>query len=61
LKNNRSSGPDYIRAEPLIIKQEIIEVTLHNIVSQIWKEEIIPKQWKDGLICHIHKNRDQLD
>jgi hypothetical protein len=37
------------------------EVTLHKIVCQIWMEEIISDQMKDGLICPIHKKGDQLE
>jgi hypothetical protein len=33
----------------------IIEVTFHKKVCQIWKEEIIPEQWEDDLICPVHK------
>jgi hypothetical protein len=61
LKNNRSPGPDSIIAELLKIKQEIIQVTFHKMVCQIWKVEIIPERWEDGLICCIHKNGDQLE
>jgi len=61
LKNNRLPGPDSIIAELLKIKQEIIQVTFHKMVYQIWKVEIIPGQWEDGLIRCIHKNGDQLE
>jgi len=31
------------------------------MVCQIQKEEIIPEQWEDVLICPIHKRGDQLE
>jgi len=61
LKNNRAPGSESIIAELLKIKQEVIQVTFHNMLCQIWKVEIIPEQWEDGLICCIHKNGDQLE
>jgi hypothetical protein len=61
LKNNRSTEPDSIITELLKIKQEMIQVTFHKMVCQIWKVEIIPEQWKDGLSCCVHKNGDQLE
>jgi hypothetical protein len=61
LKSNKSPGPDNITAKLLKAKQEIIEVTLQRAVCQIWKEEIIPEQWHEGLICPIHKKGDQLE
>jgi len=54
-------GPGSIIAELLKIKQEIIQVTFHKMVCQIWEMEIIPEQWEDGLICCIHENVDQLE
>jgi hypothetical protein len=59
LKSNRSPGPDNIIAELLKTKQKI-EETHQRRVCQIWKEEIIPEQWVDGLLCPIHK-KDQLE
>jgi len=38
----------------------IIEVTFHKTVCQIWKEEIIPEQYEDDLICPIHKRGDPI-
>jgi len=43
-------GPDNIIAQLLKIQWDIIEVTLHKKVCQIWKEGIIPEQWEEGLI-----------
>jgi hypothetical protein len=60
LKSNRSPRPDNIIAELLKTKQEIMAVTLQRRVCQIWKEEIIPEQWEDGLIWPIRK-KDQLE
>jgi hypothetical protein len=56
LKSDRLSGPDNITAQLLKIQLEIIEVTLHKIVCQIWKE--LFQQWEDGLIWPIHKKVD---
>ena len=58
LKNRRFPGPHNIIAQLLKKQWEITEVTLHKIVCQIWKEEIIPEQWEDGFIQPIHKKGD---
>jgi hypothetical protein len=54
-------GPDNIIAELLKTKEEMIEVALQRKVCQIWKEEIIPEKWENGLICPIHKKGNQLE
>jgi hypothetical protein len=30
---------------------------LYKLIKQIWEEESIPRAWKMGLICPIHKKR----
>jgi mannosyltransferase OCH1-like enzyme len=52
LKNNRSSGPDNI-TELFKIKQNVLDIALHKVICQIWKDEVIPEQWKEGLTCPI--------
>jgi sorting nexin-29 len=39
---------------------EEIKMALHNLVSKIWEEEVIPQEWKYGVINPIHKKGDTV-
>jgi hypothetical protein len=55
LKNSRASGPDGLNAELLkVIKMDLINRFL-KLIEKIWKEEIFPGQWEEGLIRPIYK------
>jgi hypothetical protein len=60
LKNYRLSGPDNIMAELFTIKQNVLDITLHKVICEVWKDEVIPEQWEEGLICPVYKKGDQL-
>jgi hypothetical protein len=60
LKNNRSPGPDNIIAELFRTEQNALEITLHKVICQVRKDEVIPEQWEEGFICPIYKKGDQL-
>jgi hypothetical protein len=60
LKNNRSPGSDNIIAGLFKIKQNVLDIPLHKVIYQVWKDEVIPEQWEEGLICPIYKKGDQL-
>ena len=34
---------------------------LEQLFSVIWQEEIVPRQWRDGLIVNIFKKGDRED
>ena len=34
---------------------------LEQLFSVIWQEEIVPGQWREGLIVNIFKKRDRED
>ena len=34
---------------------------LEQLFSVIWQEEIVPRQWKEGLIVNIFKKGDRED
>ena len=34
---------------------------LEQLFSVIWQEEVVPRQWRDGLIVNIFKKRDRED
>jgi len=29
--------------------------TLHKIVTQVWKEEVVPEEWHQGIIIPLYK------
>jgi hypothetical protein len=55
LKNNRASGPDGLQTELLKVDEMSFIHRLWKLIEKIWKEEIFPSQWEEGLICPIYK------
>jgi hypothetical protein len=49
LKNNRSPGPDNMISELFKITQNTVYITLHKVIYQVQKVEVIPVQWEEGL------------
>jgi hypothetical protein len=56
LKNGKAKGHDQTPAELLTDRRH----ELKKVISKIWEEEIIPHGWKYGIICPIHKERDEM-
>jgi len=56
VKSNKAAGPDEILPEfikkngGLTLKQKI-----HQLIVKIWKQEKIPCEWSEGILCPIHK------
>ena len=34
---------------------------IHKIITKVWKDEIMPSDWEEGLICPIYKKGDPLE
>jgi len=54
MKPNKPAGPDeilpkFIKNGGLIIKQKI-----HQLIMKIWKQEKIPCEWSEGILCPIY-------
>jgi sorting nexin-29 len=60
-KNNKAPGADGITIE--LIKHAGPEMAeqIGGLIRQIWREEEMPKQWKVGTLCPIHKKGDKTD
>ncbi|KXJ78923.1 hypothetical protein RP20_CCG002939 [Aedes albopictus] len=39
---------------------EKLATCLHQLVVKIWETEQLPEEWKEGIICPIHKKGDKL-
>ena len=59
LKNNKSPGSDSIPAELFKSGGEELIDFLHEIILQIWNEEILPEEWLVGLLCPLHKKGER--
>ena len=57
LKNGKAPGIVQITAELLKVDIESTCVELRHLFDLIWREEKLLKQWKQGLICKIPKQR----
>ena len=55
MKNGKASGKDSITAELLKADVEITSVVLEDLFQDIWENEIIPKNWTQGIITKIPK------
>ena len=60
LKNNKSPGADNIPAELGKGGGEVLEVKLYDLLILIWRNEIMPDQWGEGVLLPIHKKGDKL-
>ena len=61
LKNNKTGGSDGIVGELLKYGGSGMVDLLEQLLSVIWQEEIVPRQWRDGLIVNIFKKGDRED
>ena len=61
LKNNKTGGSDGIVGELLEYGGSVMVDLLEQLFSVIWQEEIVPRQWRDGLIVNIFKKGDRED
>jgi hypothetical protein len=53
MKPNKAGGPDeilpgFIKNGGLTLKQKI-----HQLILKIWKQEKIPREWSEGILCPI--------
>ena len=52
---NKAPGIEGIQSE--LLKSSINEITqgIHELIENIWTQEMIPDDWKVGVICPLHK------
>ena len=61
LKNNKTGGSDGIVGELLKYGGSRMVDLLEQLFLVIWQEDIVPRQWRDGLIVNIFKKGDRED
>ena len=61
LKNSKTGGSDRIVGELLKYGGFGMVDLLEQLFSVIWQEEIVPRQWREGLIVNIFKKGDRED
>jgi hypothetical protein len=59
MKPNKAAGPDeilpeFIKNGGLTLKQKI-----HKLIVKIWKQEKIPGEWSEGILCPMYKKLDR--
>lgn len=60
LKNNKSTITDQIPAELFKYGGRKLKQWLYEIVRKAWMNEEITYEWKEGIICPVHKKGDQM-
>ena len=61
LKNSKTGGNDGTVGELLKYGGFGMIDLLEQLFSVIWQEEIVPRQWREGLIVNIFKKGDRED
>ena len=61
LKNSKTGGSDGIVGELFKYGGFGMVDLLEQLFSVIWQEEIVPRQWREGLIVNIFKKGDKED
>ena len=61
LKNNKTAGSDGMVGELLKYGGSGMIELLQRLFSVIWHEEIVPPQWREGLIVNLFKKGDKED
>jgi hypothetical protein len=59
MKNNKTAGIDKIPAD--LLKADIVATsnTLHGLRQDIWRSNLIPSEWKNGLMSKLLKKGDK--
>ena len=59
IKNNKTGGSDGLVGELLKYGGEGMVLLLEKLFSVIWCEEVVPRQWREGLIVNLFKKGDR--
>ena len=59
MKSNKAAGPDEILPEFIKNGGLVLKQKLHQLILKIWKQEKMPCEWSEGILCPIHKKGDK--
>jgi len=59
LKGNKAPGPDNITTELIKSGGYILKLRIYNLILKIWKNQQIPGEWTEGIICPNFKKGDR--
>lgn len=60
LANNKSPRTDNLPTELLKFGGEMLQLCIHALIKEIWRQKFILEEWNIGIICPIHKKGDSL-
>jgi len=61
LKSGKAEGTDNITSELIKYGGRALKQRIYRLIIMIWKEEQLPSQWNEGIICPVFKKGDRLD
>jgi hypothetical protein len=61
LKNNKAPGEDKIMGEIIKYDGDKLWDLIYELITNIWKQEEMPKEWLIALIHPIHKKNDKTN
>ena len=59
LKNNKAAGIDGMTAELIKYAGREVHEKIYNVVKKIWNEEVMPDEWRQGILIPLHKKGDR--
>src|SRR5215470_9991695 len=59
MKSNKAAGPDEILPEFIKNGGLILKHKIHQLIVRVWKQEKIPCEWSEGILCPIYKKGDK--
>jgi len=61
LRNNKAPGGDNICAELVKYGRDKLIQLIYGLIKDVWRQEVMPKEWTMTIICPIHKKGNKTD
>ena len=58
MKPNKAADPDEILPEFIKNGGLILQHKIHQLIVKIWKQEKVPCEWSEGVLCPIYKKKE---